>query len=143
MGSEPNAIFIYLVANQARACTSPHPYFCFCYRSAIACSHPHLRPHLTPAPVLLLLPQICNQGFTNADARVICRMLGLPLLSAQQSNTMYAIATGSILMTSVSCTGRESSIQSCQWSKPSNDPFRRGSHFPTCTHLNDVSVVCQ
>ncbi|XP_061194817.1 scavenger receptor class A member 5-like [Saccostrea echinata] len=75
---------------------------------------------------------VCDDGWDNNDARVVCRMLGRSGGTALES-AYYGEGSGQIWLDDVSCSGTESSLMEC--SKP---PF--GMH--NCGHGEDASVRC-
>lgn len=80
---------------------------------------------------------ICDDGWTNADAGVICSMLGFG------SQNALGIANGTygsdnnvpIFMDEVACTGTETHIAQCQ--------LPQGWALHDCTHAEDAGVQCQ
>ncbi|XP_019850025.1 PREDICTED: deleted in malignant brain tumors 1 protein-like isoform X9 [Amphimedon queenslandica] len=78
---------------------------------------------------------VCDDGWSNANAQVVCRQLGYPTTGAYYRDRAYfGQGTGSIVLDDVSCVGNETSLyQQCSHRSPlSND----------CTHSEDVGVVC-
>uniref|UniRef100_A0A1X7V9H1 SRCR domain-containing protein n=1 Tax=Amphimedon queenslandica TaxID=400682 RepID=A0A1X7V9H1_AMPQE len=84
---------------------------------------------------------VCDDGWSNANAQVVCRQLGYPTTVESHSRSAYyrgsayfGQGTGSIVLDDVSCVGNETSLyQQCSHRSPlSND----------CTHSEDVGVVC-
>jgi len=77
---------------------------------------------------------VCDDSWTNEDAKVVCRQLGLPYQNAiALSNAHFGEGVGDILLDEVHCTGNEENIGDCQhqaW----------GSH--DCSHYEDASVIC-
>ena len=75
---------------------------------------------------------VCDDGFTDAAANVVCYMLGYGR-GGQVLGNRYGAGTGTIWMDKVRCNGTETNIAHCQ--------FRDwGTH--SCTHGDDVSVTC-
>ena len=75
---------------------------------------------------------VCDNGFTDREARVICNMLRYPSFGRFTGNT-YGPGSGRIWLDNVRCSGWESSFVSCHhngW----------GNH--SCQHSDDVSVSC-
>ena len=54
---------------------------------------------------------VCDDGFDNADARVVCRMLGYP--DGQYISNRYGAGSGRIWLDNVRCSGTETSIADC------------------------------
>jgi len=75
---------------------------------------------------------VCDDGFTNAAARVVCYSLGYGRVGRYIGNT-YGAGSGRIWLDNVLCYGRELSIAVCQHNS-------WGSH--NCQHSKDVSVSC-
>ena len=77
---------------------------------------------------------ICDDGWSNADAEVVCRQLGYSSVGAVGIQfAYYGQGTGSISLDDVNCVGTELMITDC----PNNGPF---SH--NCRHYEDASVNC-
>ncbi|XP_019863715.1 PREDICTED: neurotrypsin-like [Amphimedon queenslandica] len=78
---------------------------------------------------------VCDDGWSNANAQVVCRQLGYPTTGAYYRGEAYfGQGTGSIVLDDVSCVGNETSLyQQCSHGSPL-------SH--NCTHSEDVGVVC-
>jgi len=75
---------------------------------------------------------ICDDGWDDNDAFVVCKQLGHSGGSAR-GGAYFGQGTGSILFDNVSCYGNESSIYSCnQGSFKAND----------CNHHQDAGVIC-
>ncbi|XP_038061741.1 deleted in malignant brain tumors 1 protein-like [Patiria miniata] len=76
---------------------------------------------------------VCDDGWSLADANVVCRMLGFPSASQAWSNAHFGQGSGRIMLDDISCQGDESSIADCQHSSWfSND----------CGHKEDAGVTC-
>jgi len=75
---------------------------------------------------------VCDDDFGEADARVVCYMLGYGRVG-RSVGTRYGAGGGHIWLDDVRCSGRETSITDC----PHNG---WGSH--DCEHREDVSVSC-
>ena len=68
------------------------------------------------------------------DSSVVCRMLGLPAPAAVIRGAKYGKGRGSMILSSVQCTGTEASLDSCQYVVlGSNSQY---------DHLRDAGVVC-
>ena len=75
---------------------------------------------------------VCNDSFWDFnDAMVVCRMLGYSSVLA--AHVKYGQGSGSVWMSSLACTGSESSISECPhigWGQTS------------CSHSQDAGVTC-
>ncbi|XP_023931764.1 deleted in malignant brain tumors 1 protein-like [Lingula anatina] len=75
---------------------------------------------------------VCDNGWDDNDARVVCRMLGYKG-SVSYSGAHFGRGTGPILMDNVACSGSESSIKDCGHS---------GWWTHRCDHSKDAGVRC-
>ena len=75
---------------------------------------------------------VCDDQFTNAEAGVVCYMLGYGHGGYNFGNR-YGAGSGEIWLTDVQCNGMELSIEDCQHS---------GWRNHSCDHSEDVSVSC-
>ena len=75
---------------------------------------------------------VCDSGFTDAAARVVCHMLGFGYTGWFIGNN-YGAGSGTIWLTNVRCNGTETSLADCQ-----HDSW--GLHH--CSHYEDVSLKC-
>ena len=75
---------------------------------------------------------VCDNGFTDASAAVVCSMLGYGRTGRFIGN-MYGAGSGMIWLDNVQCYGSESHITNCGHSS-------WGRH--SCLHRDDVSVSC-
>ena len=76
---------------------------------------------------------VCDHGWDNADARVVCRQLGFESSRGAYKSAYYGQGTGPIWLSNVSCIGTESNLADCE-------------HFyitvGNCTHYDDAGVYC-
>ena len=77
---------------------------------------------------------MCDDSFSDTDARVVCRQLGYPTANAKaHSNAFYGSGSGTIWLDEVGCYGTESRLSEC--SSP-------GWGIENCGHNEDVGVSC-
>ncbi|XP_060073519.1 deleted in malignant brain tumors 1 protein-like [Ylistrum balloti] len=77
---------------------------------------------------------VCDDYWSNADAQVVCRMLGYSTDGAQAFNqSRYGQGNGHILMDDVRCVGTERNIGQCQF---------QGWSINNCDHSEDAGVRC-
>ncbi|KAJ8040673.1 Deleted in malignant brain tumors 1 protein [Holothuria leucospilota] len=77
---------------------------------------------------------ICDDGWDNVDAGVVCRQLGAGYNSGvARHRAAFGQGKGAIQLDNVRCTGRETSILDC--SHP-------GVGIHDCSHSEDAGVVC-
>jgi len=76
---------------------------------------------------------VCNNGFTDAAARVVCYSLGLGYVGHQMNISMFGIGKGIIWLEDIHCNGMERHIDECS---------HRGWGVHDCTHNEDVAVSC-
>ena len=78
---------------------------------------------------------VCDNGWDDTDAGVVCRQLGYGSYGATPySNAYFGQGSGSIILDNVTCTGSELTLDSC-------------SHLgigvtKSCSHSEDVGVRC-
>jgi len=75
---------------------------------------------------------VCDNGFTDSAARVVCYMLGYGRVGRVIGNH-YGAGSGPNWMDNVQCSGTERNIDQC-----SHEGWSRHN----CTHSQDVSVSC-
>jgi len=76
---------------------------------------------------------VCDDGFTNAAARVVCYSLGFGYAGWETSVVMYGTGKGDIWMDDINCKGTEKHIDECS---------HRGWGVYDCTHSEDAAVYC-
>lgn len=76
---------------------------------------------------------ISNDGWDNADANVVCTMLGYHV-NASSLAAKFGEGTGPVWLNNLYCTGHEDHILQC----PSSYPLG----FSGFSHANDVGVIC-
>lgn len=76
---------------------------------------------------------VCSNGFTDVDARVACRQMGLGKWGAAVPGGILGKGTGKIWMDQVACNGSEAFFEACPHS---------GWGVHNCTHAQDVGVFC-
>ncbi|KAI8489059.1 Angiopoietin 4 [Branchiostoma belcheri] len=75
---------------------------------------------------------VCDDGFDDRDAQVVCRQLGYRGGVATVGG-VYPEGTGDIWLENLSCAGNESSVADCEITKWADHD---------CTHKEDAGVVC-
>jgi len=76
---------------------------------------------------------VCDQGFTDAAARVVCYSLGFGYVGRKVNISVHDVGDGRIWLDDVKCNGTEQHIGECshgEWGVSS------------CTHREDVAVSC-
>ncbi|POI28160.1 hypothetical protein CIB84_008090, partial [Bambusicola thoracicus] len=76
---------------------------------------------------------VCDDGWTDLSAQVVCRQLGFSGPATLASEADYAAGQGFILLDDVACVGTELSLLDCPHSN-------WGQH--DCSHAEDVGVHC-
>ncbi|XP_035663831.1 uncharacterized protein LOC118407462 [Branchiostoma floridae] len=75
---------------------------------------------------------VCDDGFDDKDAQVVCRQLGY-ITGFARVGGVFPGGTGNIWLDNLNCAGNESSVADCEIN-------RWGEH--DCTHKEDAGVVC-
>ena len=76
---------------------------------------------------------VCGETWTNKEARVVCRQLGLPHENAEAKLRGYFDrGSENIHLNNINCTGFEESLWSC----------KRNQGSGNCYHSSDVGVIC-
>ena len=78
---------------------------------------------------------VCDDGFTDAAARVVCYSLGFGHVGRKVDINLYGVGNGRIWYDNVTCSGTEEDIGECSHS----DWRVRNSH---CSHREDVAISC-
>ena len=76
---------------------------------------------------------VCDDGWDNTDATVVCRQLGFHSPARAYGSAVYGQGTGPIWLNRLSCFGNESSLFECG---------QLGVGTKNCTHSDDASVYC-
>ncbi|XP_012686740.2 neurotrypsin [Clupea harengus] len=76
---------------------------------------------------------ICDDGWTDRDAEVVCRQLGYSGLAKARNMAYFGEGQGPIHVDNIKCTGVERSLSDCI-----KQPF--GMH--NCRHSEDAGVIC-
>ena len=76
---------------------------------------------------------VCDDGWDNADARVVCTQLGFHSSGRAYLSAYYGQGTGPIWLSRLSCIGNEPYLTNCS-------QLSVGTKI--CTHYNDASVYC-
>ena len=77
---------------------------------------------------------VCDDGWDNTDAGVVCRQLGFYYSSVRAyGSAQYGQGKGPIWLSRLSCVGNELSLFECN---------QLNVATKNCTHSNDASVFC-
>ncbi|XP_062572735.1 deleted in malignant brain tumors 1 protein-like isoform X2 [Saccostrea cucullata] len=74
---------------------------------------------------------ICDNGWSNIDASVVCRTLGYSEQGLAVPRTVFGNGSGPIHLDNVQCIGRETGLDDCPYSE---------TH--SCNHSEDAGVLC-
>lgn len=78
---------------------------------------------------------VCDDGWDNIDAGVVCRQLGFGVLGTAIGSAGFGQGSGPIWLNSVTCTGSELTLLSCG---------HLGLGITTkCYHYEDAGVRCR
>ncbi|OWF56210.1 scavenger receptor cysteine-rich type 1 protein M130-like [Mizuhopecten yessoensis] len=78
---------------------------------------------------------VCDDGWDDDDAKVVCRMLGYdPATATHTSKARYGSGTGPIWLDETQCSGQETNLGQCRFV-----PIGHGD----CDHSEDAGVICQ
>ena len=75
---------------------------------------------------------ICDDGWDNNDATVVCRELGF--LNGVATQPLFQFNRGPVWLRQVECLGNESKLSLC--------PHSGVGSVGNCTHVQDVGVKC-
>ena len=78
---------------------------------------------------------VCDDGWDNTDATVVCRQLGFGSYGYSYRSTYFGQGSGSILLDNVTCTGSESTLANCG--------HLGVGIIRSCSHFEDAGVRCQ
>uniref|UniRef100_A0A3P8TNZ3 Neurotrypsin n=1 Tax=Amphiprion percula TaxID=161767 RepID=A0A3P8TNZ3_AMPPE len=76
---------------------------------------------------------VCDDGWTDHDAEVVCRQLGFSGVAKARVMAYFGEGTGPIHVDNVRCSGEERSLADCIKQVP-------GTH--NCRHSEDAGVIC-
>ena len=77
---------------------------------------------------------VCDDSFSDTDAKVVCRQLDLSTSHAvSRGNAYYGSGSGTVWLDEVRCSGSESRLEYCSHSRWGNSK---------CFHSEDVGVDC-
>ena len=76
---------------------------------------------------------VCDDGWNNSDATVVCRQLGFYSSVRAYGSALYGQGIGPIWLSRLSCIGNESSLTDCAQTNVGTK---------NCTHSDDAGVNC-
>ncbi|XP_028650989.2 neurotrypsin isoform X1 [Erpetoichthys calabaricus] len=77
---------------------------------------------------------VCDDGWTDRDATVVCRQLGFEGLSKARSMAYFGEGQGPIHLDNVKCSGHEQTLRQCEAQE-------QDKH--NCRHSEDAGVICE
>ena len=77
---------------------------------------------------------VCDDGWDDTDAGVVCRQLGFGSLGISYSNAYFGQGSGLIWLDNVECTSSESTLVSCGHLGVNN--------IRNCSHSEDAGLRC-
>ena len=75
---------------------------------------------------------ICDDGWDDIDATVVCRELGL--FNGTTRQDQYRYSSGPVWLRQVNCSGNESKLSHCMHNGAGN--------IESCSHARDAAVQC-
>lgn len=76
---------------------------------------------------------VCDDSFTDAEASVACRQLGLGGSGTAYPSAPFGYSPGPIWLEMLGCTGSEAALEQCA---------HKGWNVTDCSHAEDVGVTC-
>ncbi|XP_072024719.1 scavenger receptor cysteine-rich domain-containing protein DMBT1-like [Amphiura filiformis] len=77
---------------------------------------------------------ICDDGWDENEANVVCRQLGYPGAVRVESDSLFGHGSGDVWLDDVICDGTEAALADCN---------HNGWGIHDCTHREDAGVVCE
>ena len=79
---------------------------------------------------------VCDEEFHNIDAKIVCKQLGHSYEGAEAVfGGVFGYGEDAVAITTLHCVGDETAITQCF--------FTTGSDVSSCSHANDVGIICQ